>query len=58
MASFPHNYMSKQIKRLCRQYFKIPYDSIIFTYSTINMESFFKYKDTLPDSLCECSILV
>ena len=29
----------------------MPNDSIIFTYSTNKMESLFKYKDTLPDSL-------
>ena len=29
----------------------MPNDSIIFTYSTNKIESLFKYKDTLPDSV-------
>ena len=36
---------------MCRQYFKIPNDFIILTYSTNKMENVVKYKDTLPYSL-------
>jgi hypothetical protein len=44
-------FLSKQLKRLCHQFFKIPGKSIIFSYNTFKMKSLFKYKEALPDAL-------